>query len=214
MCTSGRNDLMIAGPAEVLRELRAALAGSGTAIDFTGVLPPPAGLSGSARHRWRLQHWGIAQPPASSQLVDDTPDQGALAYEMFTPTGAPVALVAHLAVTYPSVEITLIYERDPFIGATQYQWSGGGRVLLVDFTVVKHCGETRVAEPCFASGTAKPASPDRNRSMIAGSTRLQTSRPLTARRVCVRPGRRISPAAIGRCVNTARRHSRARAQDR
>ncbi len=140
-------NLRLRGDAAQLEELREAVAGPGSALDFERVDPTPAELAGRRPDpgtvalaamcvagkaedpfAWRGIHWGCIRPadPESIQLEDTEP--GILAYRLSTPWSAPDGIAATLAARFPaiSVELSFLQSARCFAGAVSFE--GGEEV--------------------------------------------------------------------------------------
>jgi hypothetical protein len=167
------NNLRLRGDAEQLEELREAVTGSESALDFERVDPTPvelashrsdpgtvalAAMYGAAEakdpYAWRAAHWGCMRPadPASVHLEDT--ENGVLSYRLSTPWSAPDGIAATLAARFPaiSVEFSFVQPARGFAGAVAFE--GGEEVSREECNepgrvrelVKREFGSERVAE--------------------------------------------------------------------
>lgn len=122
------NNLRLRGADAQLEELREAVAGPGSALDFERVEETPAELAGrnpdpgtvalaamcgaaeaEDSYAWRAAHWGCIRPAERESVHLEDTEPGVLAYRLSTPWSAPDGIAATLAARFPALKVELAF---------------------------------------------------------------------------------------------------------
>ena len=126
------NRLTAGGDAELLSDLRAAVAGATSegkpmAISFERIAPTPAELvDGEQRSNWRASNWGTKWDPLPESVwVDEEENEGKFVVYFWTAWDPPLEAIDLLASRYPGLDFELVYNESGMGFAGYREWEGG-----------------------------------------------------------------------------------------